>query len=371
MIRRTAGLTAFALTAGLVVSACAGGGDADDSAAMPESTEPTVVASGLNTPMGVLVEDDGTIWITDSGIGGPDSVPSPDGKLPAGNTARLVRVGPDGTQADVISDLPSIILPDAPIGAARLAMWNGSLYFTSGGWQDGPGDRLPNWAALLRLDGDHVTEVLTTWDIEKSQNPEGALVEAHPFGITVGPDNVLWIADAAGNDLFRVADPSASPELVTVFHALPGPVPNAARGNAMETEAVPTGVAFMNGEMYVSFLPGAPFVPGSGKVVHVSSTGEYTDYATGFSMLSDLKTGPDGNLYGVSMGTFTAEGPTPNSGAIIRIGPGETSEPVVSGLMLPTALAFDKEGNAYVTLSALGQPGAGQVMKYPHLVNGN
>ena len=61
MIRRTAGLTAFALTAGLAIAACAGGGDADDSAAMPESTEPTVVASGLNTPMGVLVENDGTI----------------------------------------------------------------------------------------------------------------------------------------------------------------------------------------------------------------------------------------------------------------------------------------------------------------------
>ena len=372
MIRRPAGLLALALISGLATFACAGGNDAEDNADMPESTEPTVVASGLNTPMGVLVADDGTIWITDSGIGGPDSVEGPDPatgqvmKLPAGNTARLVRVDPSGMQTDVVTDLPSIILPDAPIGAARLAMWNGSVYFTSGGWQDGTGPRQPRNAALMRLDGNQAVEVLNTWDIEESRNPEGALVEAHPFGLAVGPDNALWISDAAGNDLFRVADPqSASPELKAVFHALPGPVPNPARGNAMEIEAVPTSIAFMNGEAYVSFLPGAPFVPGSGKVVHVSSTGEYTDYATGFSMLSDLKTGPDGNLYGVSMGTFTEQGPTPNSGAIIRIGPGETSVPVVSGLMLPTAIAFDKEGNAYVAISALGQPGAGQVMKYP------
>jgi sugar lactone lactonase YvrE len=380
MTRRPAGLTAIALTAALAATACAGGNDAennaaDDDAAMAASTEPTVVASGLNTPMGVVVADDGTIWITDSGTGGPDSVEVPDpatgqiGKLAFGLTARLVRVDPDGTQTDVISDLPSIILPDAPIGAARLAMWNGALYFTSGGWQEGTGPRGANAAALLRLDGDHVTEVLNTWDIEESQNPAGALVEAHPFGITVGPDNALWIADAAGNDLFRVMTPSDSPELITVFDALPSPVPNPARGDAMETEPVPTGIAFMDGEAYVSFLPGAPFVPGSGKVVHVSSTGEYTDYATGFSMLSDLKTGPDGNLYGVSMGTFTEQGPTPNSGAIIRIGPGETSEPVVSGLQLPTAIAFDAEGNAYVAISALGQPGAGQIVKYPHLAS--
>lgn len=375
MTRFTTGLTAVALASSLAGLACAGGNDAQSSAAMSESTEPTVVASGLNTPMGVLVADDGTIWITDSGTGGPDSVAVPDpatgqvGKLPFGLTARLVRVDPSGTQTDVLSDLPSIILPDAPIGAARLAMWNGSLYFTSGGKQDGTGPRGPKSAALLRLDGNQATEVLNTWDIEKSKNPAGALVEAHPFGITVGPDNALWIADAAGNDLFRVASPTDSLQLVAVFDALPSPVPNPARGNAMETEPVPTGIAFMNGEAYVSFLPGVPFAPGSGKVVHVSATGEVTDYATGFSMLSDLKTGPDGNLYGVSMGTFTDQGPTPNSGAIIRIGPGDTSVPVVSGLQLPTALAFDKDGNAYVAISALGQPGAGTVVKYPHLVS--
>ncbi len=381
MINRTPTRLGFlALACLFPLAACGGDREAAEnadleSAGIPLGTGPTVVASGLNTPMGVMVDDDGTIWITDSGTGGPDSMAAPPDstgqvvKLPFGNTARLVRVDPSGTQSDVVTDLPSIILPDAPIGAARVARWNGALYFTSGGWQEGTGERQPRNAALLRLDGDQVREALNTWDFEESRNPAGALVEAHPFGITVGPDGALWIADAAGNDLFRVASPSDSLELVAVFDALPSPVPNAARGNAMETEPVPTSVAFMNGEPYVSFLPGAPFVPGSGKVVHVSSTGEYSDYATGFSMLSDLKTGPDGKLYGVSMGTFTEQGPTPNSGSVIRIGPGDTSEPILTGLQLPTAIAFDAEGNAYVVISGLGQPGAGQVMKYPHLVS--
>jgi sugar lactone lactonase YvrE len=381
MTRRPTALAPLLLLSVSALFACGGGNDAKEAAstsekaAMAETGGPTVVASGLNAPMGVLVDDDGTIWITDSGTGGTDSlagqnpVTGEEAKLPFGLTARLVRVDPSGTQSDVLSDLPSVILPDAPIGAARLARWNGSLYLTSGSMAEGTGPRAPNAAALLRLDGDHATEILTTWDVEESRNPEGALVEAHPFGIAVGPDGALWIVDAAGNDLFRVASPSDTLQLVTVFHALPGPVPNANRGNAMETEAVPTGIAFMNGEAYVSFLPGAPFVPGSGKVVKLSANGEYSDYATGFSMLSDLRTGPDGKLYGVSMGTFTEQGPTPNSGAIIRIGPAETSEPVLSGLQLPTAVAFDREGNAYVAISALGQPGAGQVVKYPHLVS--
>lgn len=375
MTRSPTRLTPLAFVPVLTLLAC-GGGDsaAENEAAMPEDTMPTVVATGLNTPVGIVAEDGGTLWITDSGVGGQDSVPFPDPstgemiRIPAGNTARVVRVDPSGTQSDVVSDLPSVILPEAAIGAAGVAMLDGTLYFTNGGWSEGTGPRQPKNAALLRLDGGQVTEVANTWDLEESENPAGALVEAHPYGITVGPDHMIWIADAAGNDLLRVDPQSGSVELVAVFDALPSPVANAARGNAMETEPVPTAIAFMGGEAYVSFLPGAPFVAGSGKVVHVSADGEYTDYATGFSMLSDLETGPDGNLYGVSMGSFE-EGPTPSSGAVIRIGPGETSEPVLTGLQLPTAVAFDRDGNAYVVLSGLGQPGAGQVVKYPHLVS--
>jgi sugar lactone lactonase YvrE len=340
---------------------------------MPESTEPSVVASGLNGPMAVLVDPDGTLWIGDSGLGGDQTLSMPDAatgqmaELPFGMTARIVRVDPSGMQTDVVS-LPSFILPDAPIGVGRLARFNGTLYATSAGWMEGPAERGANMAALVRIEDGSATEVLNTWDIEESQNPEGALVEAHPFGLAVGPDGMLWMTDAAGNDLFRTDPETGNLELVAVFDALPGPIPNAARGGAMEMEAVPTAIAFMGGEAYVSFLPGAPFPEGAAKVVHVSASGETTDYATGLSMLTDLQTGPDGNLYAVSMAVFTEEGPTPNSGSVVRIGEGTTSEAVLTGLSLPTAIAFDDAGNAYVTMNALGEPGSGQVVKYPALV---
>ena len=128
---------------------------------------------------------------------------------------------------------------------------------------------------------------------------------------------------------------------------------------------MPTGVAFdRQGEMYVSLLSGVPFLPGHSKVVHVSLEGDVTDYSTDLTMLTDLRAGPDGRLYAVSMGVFAEEGPQPDSGALLRIGDG-TSEVVVPDLSLPTSVAFDGSGNAYLTINGLGAPGSGSVVKYP------
>jgi hypothetical protein len=115
----------------------------------------------------------------------------------------------------------------------------------------------------------------------------------------------------------------------------------------MESDPVPTAVAFdSEGNAYVSLLPRFPFLPGSAKVVKVTPDGQTSDYATGLTMLTDLRPGPDGSLYAVSIGQFTEQGPTPNSGAIIRIKEGAASETVMSGLMSPTSIDFTPEGDA-------------------------
>ena len=113
-----------------------------------------------------------------------------------------------------------------------------------------------------------------------------------------------------------------------------------------------------------------PFLPGSAKVVRVTEDGAVSDYATDLTMLTDLQAGPDGNLYAVSMGVFTEQGPTPNSGSVIRIGEGTTSEPVLTGLSFPTGLAFAANGDAYVTINGLGPPESGEVVKYSALAGG-
>ena len=87
-----------------------------------------------------------------------------------------------------------------------------------------------------------------------------------------------------------------------MFDPLPGVFPRPDYDDEMLTDAVPTAVTIgSDGEIYVSLLSGAPFIPGNAKVMKVGVDGTTSDYATGLTMLTDLRTGPDGNLYAVEL----------------------------------------------------------------------
>src|SRR5690606_27664183 len=103
------------------------------------------------------------------------------------------------------------------------------------------------------------------------------------------------------------------------------------------------------------------------KVGHMGATSEY---ATGLTMLTDIARGPDGEFYAVQFAEFTDQGPTPNSGAIVRIVEGEGSEPVLEGLSFPTSIDFDEEGDAYIAINGAGPPGSGAVIRVEGLAGG-
>lgn len=337
--------------------------------------EGTSIAGGFNGPQGVLVAPDGSIWVIDSGLGGDTEVAFVDPNTGEeaianyGETARVVRIDPDGTQT-VVATLPSMLMGEEASGGARLALMDGTLYATSGGWIDVPSPiPSPAVAAVVKIEEGQVTPVASGWDLEESQNPDGFILESHPYDLTVGPDGMLWVADAGANDLYKVDPVSGEVSLVATFsQGVPGPLPNPNRGGAMESDPVPTGVAFDgSGNTYVSFLPGFPFLPESAKVVRVTADGQVSDYATGLTMVTDLQTGPDGNIYAVQLGQFTEQGPVPNSGAIVRIKEGDASEVVLSGLSFPTSIDFNDAGDAYVTINGVGAPGSGEVVKFAAL----
>jgi LPXTG-motif cell wall-anchored protein len=347
------------------------------SAALAQS-EGTVVAEGFNGPMGIYVADDGTIWVIDSGMGGDEEMEmmSPTGEIETasvGDTTQLVKISPDGEQT-VVANLPSVLVGGEAIGGARIEVVDGGVYVTNGAWiSDGTPESMPapNTAAVLSIGEDgSVEQLVPTWRIEKRMNPDNTVLESHPYGLRADAEGRLWVADAGGNTLLRVRPGSSTVELVTVFNPIEGVFPNPNRGGEMLADPVPTGLDFDDdGNALVAQLSGAPYVPGSAKVVKVTPMGGKSDYATGLTMLTDLRRGPDGEFYAVQFAVFTDQGPTPDSGAIVRIAEGEGSAPVVTGLSFPTSIDFDADGNAYVTINGVGAPGSGAVLKIDGLTS--
>jgi sugar lactone lactonase YvrE len=271
-------------------------------------------------------------------------------------TSRVIKVAPDGIQTEV-AVLPSLYMGQATSGGSRIVLVDGVPYVTSGGYIRAPEDeRPPLFAAVARIEDGESVEVANTWAFEAENNPDGFAFESHPYDITADDEGNLWVADAGANDLLEIDAETDEIELVTVFPGIPGlPFPNENRCGAMELDPVPTGVVVADdGTIYVSYLPGFPPIPG-GKVVTVDSeTDEVSDYATNVTVLTDLVMGPDDELYAVHMADFGEQGPAPGTGSVIRIREGDASEQIVGGLPFPTAIDFDAEGNAYVTINGVG-----------------
>lgn len=348
---------------------------AQDAPPMPELTG-DIVVTGLNSPQGLLVDSEGMLWVADSGIGGDEEIGfynihtlQPQ-IANFGMTSRIMRLNADG-EPEVIASLPSVAVGEDLVGVARLAEVDGVVYATIGSWQNSLGEtpEIPHQGELIRLDDGEAITVADLWAHEFTNDPdESTNVESHPYGMAVGPDGMMYIADAAANALWRVDLETGDVETVAAFPGQPGVFPSPYYDNQPITDAVPTAVAFdADGNTFVSYLTGAPYLPGAAKVVQVGENGELSDFAIGFTMLTDMAMGPDGNLYVVSFGLFTEEGPVFNSGYVARITPDGTPEIVIDGLPFATAITFDTDGNGYVAINGAPIPEAGMVVYYEGL----
>jgi sugar lactone lactonase YvrE len=335
-----------------------------------------IVIAGLNGPQGLYVDGDGNLWVIDSGTGGDEEIefinPTTFEVIPAtlGQSAVVMRMSPGG-EPEVVATLPSIAVGEDFIGGARLVELDGAVYATVGVWQVFMGEEvtLPLQAQVVRIDDGEPVSVGDLWAHELENNPDATEnLESHPYGIASGPDGLLYVADAAANALISVDPASGETTTVAVFEGMPGVFPNPFRGGELIRDPVPTGVVVDDeGGIYVSLLSGAPFIPGTASVVSVSSDGDVSEFATGFTMLTDLKQGPDGNFYAVQFGLFTQEGPVFNSGSVVRILPDGSSEVVIDGLPFATAIAIDADGNGYVAINGVAIPEAGMVVYYEGL----
>ena len=327
-----------------------------------------VVASGLNSPHGIWLDAEGeTALIAEGGTGDP--VPR---QFTPGNGDGRVQSFDMGTpwtsEGILLEGMTNSIDPGGGIVGANHAIRHdggfgqgeeGGVLVAQAG---GPGHLRPEEAAkiLLVRDNGDVVLVADPLAYETANNPNGETgdeaIDSNPWRLVEGPDGAVYVVDAGANDVLKLDPTTGQLSTWAIFPAL------TADGGQ---QAIPTGLAFVDGAAYVSLL-GRFFPPPNGtegagavhRLVDLNGDGDMLDegenvlHADELWLPSDLVVSPEGRLYVSSIG-----GP----GSILHIPTGTgpvTAEAVVTGVPAISAMAFLPGGDMLASETSTPAQGA-------------
>ena len=367
----------------------------------------TEVVSGLRNALGITQSSQGNLIVSETGTG-------------ALHTGRISIVDPSGNRRTLLDGLPSAINDvGEPSGPAGVFMRGRSLYLAIGigdailGGGPGvafanPSPSSPLYSSILALHfsanveknttgftlsladqltlaaGQRVTlgsggEKLTVEMIANfpnfTPNPfppvTGNVRGSNPFDLVVVGDQI-YVTDGGQNSVRQVDIPSGTFSTLVTFPNVPNTL---FPGFGPPTsEAVPTGIAYDDGQLLVTLFTGFPFPPGASRVQQVDpSTGVATDLITGRKTAIDVIPLADGSdtdylvlQHASPFGPFF-----PPPGLVLHFetpaGPPTTVAACLAG---PTSMTLDKKaGTLYITelgpAPESGPPGPSRVVSVP------
>ena len=361
------------------------------SPALAQAEITPVVEGGLDSPRGVAIGPDGTIYVAESGAGGEDVCvlhPELANEEPgicygaSGGISSIV----DGTPTRIIDGLVSGITPTGEtLGPSDVAVdETGGLWFTVGlgapdpvAFREDVGDLGADMGFLFKADGEGgYTAVADFATFEAEANPDAEQPgneepDSNPNGIALTADGAV-VADAGGNTLV-LADADGALSLVAVFPSGmaeaqlepdtdPVPIP---------VDPVPTAVVVgPDGAYYAGMLTGFPFAPGTATVQRVVPGEAPTEYAAGFTNVIDIGFAPDDSLYVLEIshdGLLNADPEAgPPRGGLWKVpAGGGDAELVTNELVMPGGLAVADDGTVYISTCAVCPGGGGIVSVSP------
>jgi hypothetical protein len=234
--------------------------------------------------------------------------------------------------------------------------------------------------AVFRASRGGAVMLVNLFEFEVANNPAGGTLESNPFDVESLGGGRAVVADAAGNDLLLVDDEGNvdviavfPDELVSTAHLkelvnCPAGPPNFCNmPDMIPAQPVPTSVAVgPDGYYYVGELKGIPAPLDESRIWRIAPDASWAQcpdadcelvFDGGFTSIIDLAFGPDGLLYVVELdeNSWFAANLPPEANALAggTINACDVENPgcaeVASGIPLPTAIAFGKNGALWST----------------------
>ena len=365
--------------------------------AAPASAQCSEVISGLRTPLGTALTNQGNLLVSETGT-------------TTLHSGRISIIDPSGNRRTLLDGLPSAINDvNEPSGPAGIFMRGRTLYVAMGTGDAGrpgpiPGTTIQNpnpisspiFSSVLAIQFSANTENVTsgfTLTTDDQQAPaDGQVVTqsngsgdkiiirlvtnfanfipfplpffapniqlSNPFDL-VAVEDTLYVTDGGRNRVWQVDLLTGSFSTLVTFPDIPNPLFGIVPAGGPNLQAVPTGIAVSGDHLLVTLFRGVPFPPATSTVEQIDSlTGTDTPFITGLKSAIDIHPIVEGDathylvLQHASIGPFFG-----SPGLVLHFNTTAGPPTIVAScltptppLTRPTSLSIDsKAGRLYVS----------------------
>jgi len=353
----------------------------------------SVFATGFNNPRGLTFGPGHTLYVAEGGLGGTHSSASDPCPQASGGAApyfgstndpvlggRISKVSQGGTVSTVVSALPSSQTSPAigslVSGVSSVAFVGHRLYGLLAGAGCSHGvPTVPN--GVFRVNSNGTTTMIADLSAYLVAHPQAVKNDEdfEPDGTWYSMTSLggaLYPMDSNHGELARVTTSGHASRVLdftaSVGHVVPTAIIPVGSGHGKGHGKGHHGRGFAHNGGHPAFYIGnlGVFGPPDGTVpnetIWTLKGKKLRVHASGLEQVLGLAR-VRGNLYALEMST-TPGGPTPGTGAIVRVGKHGQLTTVVSGLVFPTGMTAGPDGALYVSEQGFGFPaGQGRVIK--------